>query len=203
MGSPDFLSAQLPLILAAGEEVSPQFVEKYIRLKQLLSENTADAIASFKDEYAQFYRVNGAGFSRDLRAKYFDRLLALRGFTGAPPYGELMREFYNIPRARGDNVLHFSFVSKLIAMLDESYPIYDDNVGAFFGLKAPWLGSLDYRIAGCIAHLDAIKRYYSAWIADERFQPALHRVCERIPQLAGCHLIRVCDFLVWTVGDGL
>jgi hypothetical protein len=93
-----------------------------------------------------------------------------------------------------------SFVSKLIAIHDESRPIFDTHVSNFFGLFVPHVGKIEFRITRFIRHLNYIQGQYESWAVDSRFQSISQQLFRKQPALRGCHSSRICDFLVWTVG---
>jgi hypothetical protein len=198
----DLLTAQLPLIEAAAGALDSEQVRRYARLRQLLGNNGPPARQTFETEFTRYYGLNVGGVTPRFREVYYDRLYALRGMAlDDPPYASLLRELYEIPRHRGDNALPCSFVSKLIAIHDESRPLFDKYVGRFFGLGAPQSTSLDLRIAGFVSNLATIRTNYHAWIKDERFLAIFEQLRDRISELRDCHhLVRACDFLVWQAG---
>jgi hypothetical protein len=200
-GVTTLLTAQLPLIEAAAGALDPKPVRTYTRLRQLLGTEGAQARVAFETEFTRYYGLNSGGVTPQFRTVYFDRLYALRGEAiNDSCYAPLLQELYEIPRHKGDKALPCSFVSKLIAIHDESRPLFDKYVSRFFGLAAPQSASLDLRIAGFVSNLTTMQANYHAWIEDTRFRVVLEKVRGRIPPLRRCHLVRVCDFLVWQTG---
>jgi hypothetical protein len=195
------LTAQLPLIKAAAGALEAKPVRTYARLRQLLVKEDAQARTAFETEFTGYYGLKSGGVTPQFRKVFFDRLYALRGKAiDEPLYALLLRELYEIPRHKGDKALPCSFVSKLIAIHDESRPLFDRYVSRFFGVAAPQSSSLDLRIAGFVSNLANVRANYYTWIKDERFLRALEELCDRIPELRSCHLVRACDFLVWQAG---
>ena len=199
--NPDAITAHLPLVASAAELLDRKAVLPYCELRRLLANATAVNCEKFEWEFAKYYGLNSAGLSPEFKQRYFELLFGVnRSVMDNPQYGPLLSELYNIPRIQGDLVLQCSFVSKMVAIHDESRPLYDKYVGAFFGLTVPQTGPTEFRITGFVANLEIIRGYYFAWINDPRFQSVFERVLNRIPELRSCNLIRVCDFLVWQTG---
>lgn len=197
----DLLTAQLPLIKAAADALESKPVCTYARLRQLLDTKGAHARATFEAEFTEYYGLKSGGVTPRFRKVFFDRLYALRGKAiGDPTYARLLRKLYEIPRHKSDKALPCSFVSKLIAIHDESRPLFDRYVSRFFGLAAPQSVSLDLRIAGFVANLAVVRANYHAWTEDARFQEVFEQLRNRILELRDCHVVRVCDFLVWQAG---
>lgn len=197
----NLLTAQIPLIEAAAGALESEPVHTYACLRQLLGMEDAQARRSFETKFTRYYGLNAAGVTDRFRKVYFKRLYALRGQKiRDSSYAPLLRDLYKIRRHKGDNALPCSFVSKLIAILDESRPLFDVYVSRFFGLGAPQSASLDLRIAGFVSNLAVIRTNYHAWTEDARFQAVFEQLRDRIHELRGCHPVRVCDFLVWQAG---
>jgi len=190
---------ELDLLQAAAMQVDPADVDSYLRLKKLLgSGNDADR-AAFCKLFAGYYQLNSGGLTAEWKRRYFELLFAFR--PGAEdPYSPLLRELYKYPRLKGDHALEFSFVSKLVAMHDESQPLYDRHVRTFFRLAPPPPGLLRERIAAFRGILAHIRSQYEAWATEPQFMPVLATLCQIRPGLAQCHPTRLCDLLVWTTG---
>lgn len=197
MTASELFTAQLPLIKEAADNLDPSLVSVYTGLCQSLKKNGSAERRTFESEFASYYGLNYAGLTPQFRKVYFDRLYGLRGKKiDDSTYAPLLRELYEIPRRKGDKALQCSFVSKLVAIHDESRPLFDKYVRGFFGLREPKLQSLDLRIAGFVANLAIIRASYFAWSEDARFQAVFEHVRSRIPELRTCHFVRVCDFVV-------
>lgn len=195
------VAQQIVILREAATHLSALDVAPYFRLKQLLHSQKEHDRLTFRTTFAKFYGLNAGGLSETLKNRYFERLFSLRlTLNHEPPYAELLQELYEFKRRKGDQVLGVSFVSKLVAMHDESRPLYDRHVRNFFGLSKPGLGSVEFQIAGFIYNLGIIRNHYQTWGTEPDFNHLLKPLLERIPPLKHCHLNRLCDFLVWTAG---
>lgn len=190
---------QLACLGKAATQVDSDSITTYLALKARLHSTEAADRAEFRHQFTQYYRLNSGGLTEPFKQRYFELLFALDP-NQADPYTPLLLELYEFPRRQGDKALQCSFVSKLVAIHDEARPIYDGSVSDFFGVSAPSAGSVEFRISGFVTNLNYIKEHYEAWTQDERFQPLLDRLCAQHPTLRECHPVRLCDFLVWTVG---
>jgi hypothetical protein len=144
--------------------------------------------------------LNIGGLTTDWKNRFFELLFNCETHKVLDPYTPILTELYNFPRLKGDHILAFSFVSKLVAIHDESRPIFDAHVSNFFGLRAPSIGPTEHRISGFLANLNYIQKTYEAWSIDHRFTPLLKNLTARYSDLSTCHHSRLCDFLVWTIG---
>jgi hypothetical protein len=172
---------------------------KYLRLKELLPQQNESNQVEFRRVFKSYYGLNAARLGNQFLNTFFEALFQWnKGMDAAA----LLKRLYQIPTARGRNTLQLSFVSKLMAIHDESRPIYDRHVRSFFdvseiGTKKP----VDDRIAWWIAFLDLVKRAYNEWAETDEVARILNRLKVRFPDLAGCHPVRLLDFLVWKTGN--
>ncbi|MFO7698849.1 MAG: hypothetical protein R6X16_17080 [Anaerolineae bacterium] len=188
---------QLGIICRAMPLVEARSVDRYLELRRLVNDASEESRARFESGFASFYALNAAFPTEAFRRRYFDLLWALALPIEPGTYATLLTELYQIPGSPGNHALHASFVSKLVAMHDESKPILDHNTSRFFGVVVPAEGDLDYRIALFVDHLERISRTYLLWATNPQFCTATAALCDRIPGLATCHPVRVCEFVVW------
>lgn len=189
------------LLAKAAHIWKPSDAREYFELRRLLRGRGAVDRAEFKRRFSNYYRLHTGGLTDDFKKRYFELLFAYKVPRGdADPYTSLLLELYKFPRRQGKPALQASFVSKLVAIHDESRPIHDVHVSRFFGLAPPALGSVRFRIAGFVANLEHIRERYDQWSGDPRVREIVGPLLEQDQELRNCHWSRVCDFLVWTVG---
>lgn len=175
----------------------------YLDLKRLFAERTSVARERFQRLFTRFYNLNSAGLSPDFLRRYFEILFGNAVIVnGRPAFETILNELWVIKSRKGYCALHFSFVSKMVAMHEETSPIYDRHVLAFFDRKVPAtaIQKAD-RIAWFVKFLDDIKASYTTWASDRRIVPVLDKLKSRDSNLRELHPIRLMDFLVWTVGN--
>ena len=193
---------QLNLLNEAKLHLPEKYIEKYLELKRLLTEKTTDSQEKFRQSYASFYGLNVGGVTEEFKNRYFDLLFNLELSEDGEPYTTILKDLYYFPRRQGDKALQCSFVSKLVAIHDETYPIFDSHVGAFFGVMVPpSYYDNDFRISVFVTILTRLRETYRCWSADNRFQDILSRVKHDHPSLKDCADSRIADFLVVTVGQ--
>jgi hypothetical protein len=193
--------SQIRILERSAQELKAREVKPYFELKSLLSGPSVPDRQRFEKDYCRFYGLNIAGLTDRFLRVYFDALYSAKPTSaGWPDYLALLRKLHAIPNRKGKESLQSSFVSKLVASKDEAWPLYDRHVANFFGLFVPNTGSVVFRAQLLVAHLELIKQRYLAWAGGD-LAPVLAGVRMRIPDLASCHDIRVCDFLVWRAGN--
>ncbi len=173
----------------------------YLTLRRLLYGPTSDAGSEFRKLYSKYYGLNAAGLTKEWKQKYFELLFCFRDKMPDNPHRVALHILYPLPRIKKDQALQFSFVSKLVAIHDEQQPIFDRYVQSYFGLGPPSLAGLtEFRKLGFLQNLSEIGKRYRAWSEYEPFAAILGELREKVPGLTDCHSIRICDFLVWSVG---
>ena len=191
---------QLDLLGKAVAHLRQEEFAPYLRLKHLLSERPSGFQVEFRRTFANYYGLQHGGLADAFKDRYFELLFELKLQDVADPYTPILKELYEIPRRLGDKALQCSFVSKLVAVHDESRPIYDRHVSNFFGIVVPPVGDVDFRIAGFLTNLHWLRETYQRWSQDSQFQGILQSVQQKHPALQDCAMTRLADFLVWTVG---
>jgi len=175
----------------------------YLDLKEMLTNGSKLVKRRFRILFTYFYGLNTGGLTDKFKDRFFGILFSGNVIVdGQPAYAEILNELSEIERKQGDRALPLSFVSKLVAMRDESRPIYDRHVLAFFGKRHPASSTEKARrIAWYEDFLGLVRRSYAAWAGDPRFAVILKRFASRDEGLAKCHVVRQVDFLVWKVGN--
>ena len=186
---------------AADNEHIGKSARIYRELRQSLAWASPASDEHFKKRFSRYYEINAAGLSANWKENYFQLLFSFREKMPNEPHQVALTKLLPIERIKGDKALQFSFVSKLVAIHDEQQPIFDRFVSFYFGLGPPSLMALpEFRIMGFLQNLAEIRRRYQAWSKDEMFTEILRDLRSKIPDLADCHEVRICDFLVWSVG---
>jgi hypothetical protein len=191
---------QLILLHKATMHLEEENISPYLELKRLLTDKPGGFQREFRRIFESYFGLNAGGVTDAFKDRYFELLFGLEIQDRDDPHTPILMELYEIPRRKGDKALQCSFVSKLVAIHDESYPLFDRHVSDFFGIAVPSNGSIDFRVAGFIANLKHLRKTYQRWSEDSEFQKILLAVKQRFPYLKDCTAPRIADFLVWAVG---
>src|SRR5579872_6017090 len=132
---------QLQLLAKASRAIHPAQFDEYFELRRLLGTRTPTARREFQTRFTTYYRLNNAGLTERFKRQYFKHLFSFEPQGQEDPHSPILIALYKIPRRQGDHSLQASFVSKLVAIHDESWPLYDAHVSKFFGMSPPALGS--------------------------------------------------------------
>ncbi|MBS0524832.1 MAG: hypothetical protein JSS04_14485 [Proteobacteria bacterium] len=193
-------TTQLHVLGKAISCLQEENVQDYHWLFATLRERPVGFEARFRQEFAKYYQLNRAHLGDVFKEAYFDRLFRLKLVPDSDPYTEPMEKLYSIPRLKGDCALQASFVSKLVAIHDETRPVWDIHVRDFFGIKDPKARSVTDRIAGYVAILEELRRTYACWARNSEFLSVVAQVRARFPLLGETAPQRIADLLIWSFG---
>ena len=175
----------------------------YLALKDLLLDPSPQARKDFRQLFTNYYGLNTGGLTPEFKDRFFEILFSGEVIVdGRPDFVAILSELSLFKRRKGDFAMPFSFVSKLVAMHQESSPIFDRRVADFFQEYAP-PASVEKakRIEWFVGFLDRVSTDYQTWAVDDRMQPILSKLRARDPRLDSCHVVRLIDLLVWRVGN--
>ena len=164
---------QLALLRLAVGRLQTKDYSPYLTLLRLLAEKPPGYKAKFEPIFVSFYGLNTAHLGEAFHREYFRCLFGLKLHEGVDPYAPILRSLYKCVRRKGDNALQCSFVTKLVAIHDESRPIFDRHVGGFFGISAPAYGNLEFKISGFVENLCWLRAIYNTWSDVPSFQKIL------------------------------
>ena len=200
-GAADLDDIELNLLRDAASDIA-YTAKEYVTLREMLADISPPTEKEFRKKFSRYYKLNAAGLTDEWKDAYFALLLSFRERMPDKPHRVALQKLFQIKRPKGDTALQFSFVSKLVSMLDERQPIFDENVRRYFGLGPPSLVALtEFRILGFDQNLAEIRRRYDAWSDDNRFVALLRDLQAKNSDLAKCDPVRICDFLVWKVAE--
>lgn len=109
-----------------------QHFHDYKELKRLhISANIAEN-EDYQGKYAQYWGMNGAGLNQSFRHQYFILLQRIRN-NNQLSLTEIVDTLYNYPiNDEGTQKIQFSFATKLLHTVDNTTPIYDSFINAFY-----------------------------------------------------------------------
>jgi hypothetical protein len=185
----------------AANRIAPDAFDEYFALKRLLASTDPEDQLAFQERFAAHYRLRIGGLTDEFKRRYFELLRTCAPIGQEDPHTRLLLDLYGFKTRQHKNTIQASFVSKLVAIKDESRPIFDRHVSHFFGLSVPSVGTPEFRVAGFVLNLRRIQEQYEEWGSDRRFLDIETVLFRKQPKLRDCHRSRLCDFLVWTVGE--
>lgn len=185
-----------PLFDIASKNLNQADIDKYKKLRELYK---AGINAEFKELFKSYYGLNIAGLTEEQKSVYFLKLSELSSVGDyATIFLDIATKLYDMPRRTKDNSLQLSFTTKLLAFVDDNYPIYDKYVGDLFGLGAPDNGSVPFRVKVFLHNMALIKSYYEYFSKKKEMRSLLDGTKNKFSLDASD--IRIMDFYVWSIG---
>ena len=117
--------------------ILPFIPQCHVQEYDFLTQNLPQAgTPEYQHRYKHYWRMNMAIRSANYFAAYFQTLQAAQ--VNLPILGNLAQQLYQIPtHANNRQSLQFSFVTKLLHMINIHAPIYDSSVASFYLFREP------------------------------------------------------------------
>lgn len=113
------------LLSRVSNHLTAEDLAPYFTLRRLLRTKPIGFESQFKSIFVQHYGLNAGGLTSEFKELFFKLLFDLDVQMCVDPYTQNLRTLYSIPRHTKDQALQCSFVSKMVAIHDDSRPIYD------------------------------------------------------------------------------
>ncbi|MEL3961886.1 hypothetical protein MKZ01_11455 [Lysinibacillus endophyticus] len=126
----------------------------------------------FQFMYRSFYRLDNAGLTSEFKTAYFELMQQYRNKDNINPK-EIIEELYKYKRRKGDHSIQFSFTTKLINMIDPTYPIYDSEVARVFQFSTYHLKDNAKKIARYLDQQNTIVQTYNKIIEENLLAQSL------------------------------
>ena len=165
----------------------------YLQIMEAASRKNFHATSEFRKKYNGFYKV------RSKQSEWYDRYYDLmeRQRESSLSFEELLRRMYEVNAS-----VEVSFVSKLIATIDPSRPIWDQYVLKNLGLWSTWDKSRIFPYEKRIELADKTYRIICEWYREfmcsedgkaciERFDAALPHYRDKVSD------VKKIDFFLW------
>jgi hypothetical protein len=131
--------------------VGQESVDVYRFLGEQFERGSVTENHVFQFVYRSFYLLDRAGLTDAFKKKYFETMEAARGKS--VDIRSLARAFFDVPNAKGQNSLQFSFATKLAHTIDNTYPLYDAKVATCFLFRATNIKDLDKHVRGLLQRI--------------------------------------------------
>lgn len=90
----------------------------------------------FQFVYKNFYRLDNAGLTPELKTRYFE---LLQEYRNKPiDLKAICFDLYEYKTRKDKNSIQFSFATKLANTIDENFPIYDSEIIKLFNFRQPY-----------------------------------------------------------------
>ena len=166
-------------------------LEKYVFIMKSLKKVDASKDFSFQKIYKGFYRVRR---NDDFCKYYFSLMEIYKESKTTPVFSELLKLFFVKFQK-----LEASFISKMLATIDDNLPVYDRNVLAILQIKKPnnLLSANDRYIKICDIY-SMLRQWYSYFIPSEEGKKWLNLFNGEFPN-SGISSVKKIDLILWAL----
>lgn len=180
------------------ENLSKESVAVYVFLYNEFLKGDVTINTVFQFVYRSFYRLDNAGLTPEFKTAYFELMQQFRNETSISPV-EIVDKLYSFKRRKGDHSIQFSFTTKLINMIDPTYPIYDSEVARVFQFSTYHLKDNAKKIARYLDQQNTIVQTYNKIIEENLLAQSL-AVFHNKYKKYDLPLIKKLDFIFWSYG---
>jgi hypothetical protein len=114
---------------------------------------------------------------------------------------EMATELHRYKTLRKHKSLQFSFVTKLAAIVNPDYPIYDRAVGRALGFPPPAGGrNFDQGLKRSMQFYEWLRSLYSTLLADPTLLEVIRNLTATYPTATAVPQIKALDFIFWSAG---
>lgn len=188
----DLINANIGIVLQAIDPIKT--VGRYVSLIQNVSRV---ATPQYQTQYASYWTMQYP--DQAYRKVYFQTLqTALLTPLNPPNLSSLATSLYNTPANKKGQSTQFSFVTKLLHMVDHHSPLYDGNVAAFYLFPEPDSSDPQKRIAAYLTFHSFLVREYGRILRHGLLSQPIQVFRQRFAQQQQ-HFTdeRVIDVLIW------
>lgn len=171
-------------------------IDRYFYITSVFAKN--EPISSneeFKETYKTFYVMRTAGLSQQHFDKYFELL-----DSRVNNLETILNELYEIKTLKQLNSLQFSFATKLLHTLDNSLPIYDNQVKKTLGLPDVYnIQDSPYKkTKKLLAYYANLKMIYRQLLAEARIKKLIDDIKKYFGWTANqINDVKILDFVLW------
>ncbi len=194
--SKKIVANQKRILDALGEE--PFAV--YSFLSSQVTKGGVDKNPLFQFVYRSYYRLDNAGLTPEFKKRYFQLMETAHG-SGKLDLREMAADLHRYKTLRKHKSLQFSFVTKLAATVDPTYPIYDRAVGKALGFPPPAGGkNFVQGLERSLQFYGWLRSLYTTLLAGPTLPAVVKALNAQYPLAAAVPPIKALDFLFWSAG---
>lgn len=114
--------------LAYGKPNIQREISSYLIIKKGYEERAIDDL--FRRTFKWFYKVDSAGLGDTIKVNIFELIE-----QGESDLEKILSAIYDIPTIQGHHSIQLSFSTKILHTVDNTMPIYDNNVSRLLRLR--------------------------------------------------------------------
>ncbi|AXT59283.1 hypothetical protein D1816_02605 [Aquimarina sp. AD10] len=152
----------------------------------------------FQFVFRSFYRIDNAGLTPEFKCEYF-KILEENRNEKKFDFNKILKRLYYLPNRKGQNTFQFSFFTKLINTIDDTFPIYDSEVARMFNLSRPYQSDFDKKLNKYKEQFEVITKGY-AQILNSGLIPKTNLLFDLNFENHGLTEVKKLDFIFWSAG---
>lgn len=192
-------------VLAFEDEIVNNIVFESVEVYQFLQNefNKGNVIVNylFQFVYRSFYRLDNAGLTSAFKEEYFRIMDELRNRNVINPE-EIVERLYHFQTLKNKNSVQFSFATKLMNTINNSYPIYDSEVSGVFGFSNYYIRDYERKIQRLEEQYHIIQDSYERVIQESLLKSTIDKFDKRF-ECNTISEIKKLDFIFWSFGKML
>lgn len=174
------------------EKLTPRVLQKYIWLQENLHQRNIAVDAEYRQRFAGFFRMRFV--SSEYKDNFFSLFEQIKK-DDSISFRDVSEQLYKVSGKH-----EFSFISKMLHMINPSRPIYDSQVDSVLHIHRTYRSGLEGKISGDEMILKRISSVYQTLCASQDIVSLLDIIDQSVPG----HLIskeKKIDFLLWALGS--
>lgn len=173
-------------------------IDVYNFLKEEFEKSDVTKNHLFQFVFRSFYRLDNAGLTPEFKKEYFC-ILEENRYKNEFELEKIIKKLYNFPNRKGQPTLQFSFATKLINTIDDTFPIYDSKVAKMFQFNRPNHSNFDKKLIKYQEQLDEIKSGYNQILNSNLIPTTIQEFDNKFINHKLTN-IKKLDFIFWSAG---
>lgn len=120
-------------------------VSGYLELRQMYAEVNVMEDEAFQEKFISYYKISGTGVNADFLKRYFEIMENHKKRDGVVDFRLIRRAVYGAQPKKKLTSSQFSLLSRMANLIDDTSPLYDNNIASLFNFDPPTQTKLDSR----------------------------------------------------------
>lgn len=180
--------------------IDQESIDVYLFLREQFNNSNVSQNPLFQFVYRSFYRLDNAGLTPEFKTEYFSILEKNRGGNWIN-IETIVAALHKYPNRKRQKSLQFSFVTKMVNMIDDAKPIYDSEVARMFQFNTPpYTKTFQERLADYLKFYKKLEEVYKEIISCNKLFTVFGDLESALENVHFLSDTKKLDFLVWSAG---
>jgi len=181
-------------------KIDEKYCKQYRTITEKLHGIDVRNDSEYQRTYKNFWTMN-PWLNKKFCVSYFTKLEQYKNNKKDINLESLLRDLYKIPvNNKGTRALQFSFVTKLIHVIDNNKPIYDNKIGDFYFIRITDNNDIDERIESGIRIYRFLEKEYKRILRKKLLEKSLDHIDKIVRKHSqGCTFskVKLIDAIIW------